>query len=279
MLGNPKRLAVGGSVRKLSPRLMRKIILLALLPHVLLLCACRSTTSRPMSAGPMGPLSSALHPEKLAGMDAAIDRAVAEHDCPGAVLWIERNGAAYHKAYGRRALVPAGEPMTEDTIFDAASLTKVVACTPAVMLLVERGKIKLDERVQTYLPEFKNDGKEAITIRQLMTHTSGLRPDISTQPAWAGYDTAIRMACAEKLVTPPDTAFRYSDINFFLLGEVVRRVSGMKLNEFVAREIYRPLKMVDTAFRPIMTSNVTGMAPDSSRRNPGAGALPAGGVN
>src|SRR5437762_9187782 len=83
-----------------------------------------------------------------------------------------------------------------------------------------------------------------------MTHTSGLRPDISTQPAWSGYDTAIRMACAEKLVTPPDTAFRYSDINFFLLGEVVRRVSGTKLDEFVAREIYRPLKMKDTGFLP-----------------------------
>src|SRR5437016_4452619 len=140
--------------------------------------------------------------------------------------------------------------MSEDTLFYAASLTKVVACTPAVMLLVERGKIKLDERVQTYVPEFKKDGKEAITIRQLMTHTSGLRPDISTQPAWSGYDTAIRMACAEKLVTPPDTAFRYSDINFFLLGEVVRRVSGMKLNEFVAREIYQPLKMADTGYLP-----------------------------
>src|SRR5437016_1888341 len=143
--------------------------------------------------------------------------------------------------------------MSEDTLFYAASLTKVVACTPAVMLLVERGKIKLDERVQTYVPEFKKDGKEAITIRQLMTHTSGLRPDISTQPAWSGYDTAIRMACAEKLVTPPDTAFRYSDINFFLLGEVVRRVSGMKLNEFVAREIYQPLKMADTGYLPPAT--------------------------
>jgi len=220
-----------------------------------------------------------FHPDKLVEMDAAVNQAVADHQCPGVVLWLERNGVAYHKAYGKRALAPAEEPMTEDTIFDAASLTKVVACTPAVMLLIERGQIELEERVQTYLPEFKGDGKETITLRQLLTHTSGLRPDISTRPSWSGYDTAIHMACAEKLVTPPGTAFRYSDINFFLLGEVVRRVSGMKLNEFVEREVYRPLKMVDTAFRPIMTSNVTGMAPDSSRRNPGAGALPAGGVN
>src|SRR5437667_10059526 len=115
-------------------------------------------------------------------MDSAINQSVADHQCPGAVLWLERNGVAYHKAFGKRALTPAEEPMSEDTVFDAASLTKVVACTPAVMLLVERGKIKLDERVQTYLQEFKNDGKEAINIRKLMTQTSGMRQDISTQP-------------------------------------------------------------------------------------------------
>ena len=209
-------------------------------------------------------------------MDAAVTQAIADHQCPGAVLWLERNGVSYHKAYGKRALAPAEETMTEDTIFDAASLTKVIACTPAVMLLVERGQVGLEERVQTYLPEFKGDGKETITLRQLLTHTSGLRPDISTRPAWSGYDTAIRMACAEKPVTAPGTAFRYSDINFFLLGEVVRRVSGLKLNEFVEREVYRPLKMVDTGFRPITTSNASDVAAqDSGRKNPAAPATPA----
>ena len=198
-------------------------------------------------------------------MDAAIARAVADGSCPGAVLWLERNGSAYHKAYGRRALVPAEEPMNEETIFDIASLTKVIACTPAVMLLVERGEIRLDERVQSYVPEFKGDGKEAVTIRQLMTHTSGLRPDINTSTPWSGYETAIRMACAEKLVTPPGAAFRYSDINFFLLGEVVQRVSGMKLNEFVAREIYQPLKMADTGYLP-PESDLPRIAP-TERRN------------
>ena len=214
------------------------------------LCACQTAPAPKPTPVSINPLAAAFHPEKLAEMDAAIERAIAEHDCPGAVLWVERNRTAYHKAYGKRALVPAEEPMSEDTIFDAASLTKVVACTPAVMLLVERGKLKLDERVQAYLPEFQGDGKEAITLRQLLTHTSGLRPDISTQPPWSGYDTAIRMACAEKPVTPPGAAFRYSDINFFLLGEVVQRVSGMKLNEFLAREIYQPLKMRDTGYLP-----------------------------
>src|SRR5690349_9647766 len=127
-----------------------------------------------------------FRPEKLREMDAAIEQAIADKQCPGGVLWLEHRGVNYHKAFGQRALVPEPEPMTEDTIFDAASLTKVVACTPAMMVLIERDKVKLDERVQTYIPEFKGDGKEAITIRELMTHTSGLRPDIETKSDWHG---------------------------------------------------------------------------------------------
>jgi uncharacterized protein YbbC (DUF1343 family)/CubicO group peptidase (beta-lactamase class C family) len=189
-------------------------------------------------------------PAKLQLMDNAINQAIADKKCPGGVLWVEHDGNAYHKAYGNRALVPSVEPMTEDTIFDAASLTKVVACTPAVMLLVQRGKIDLDAPVSKYIPEFTGGGKEKITVRQLMTHVSGLRGDIETQSDWHGQKTAIQKACAEKLQTQPGTAFRYSDINFFLLGEIVQRVSGMPLEKFVAVEIYDPLKMADTGYLP-----------------------------
>ncbi len=188
--------------------------------------------------------------EKLREMDGVIEQAIADHRCPGAVLWLEREGTSYHKAYGNRAVVPSAEVMTEDTIFDAASLTKVIATTPAVLLLIERGRLRLDAPVSDYIPEFTGAGKEAITIRQLLTHTSGLRPDVSLQPAWTGYDTAIRLACAEVPTAKPDERFVYSDINFFLLGEVVRRVSGEGLDQFMAREIYGPLKMADTGFRP-----------------------------
>ena len=191
-----------------------------------------------------------LNPAKLAEMDAAITKAIAAKKLPGGVLWLERQGSVYHQAYGNRASIPKEEPMSEDTIFDAASLTKVVACAPAILLLVERDKLKLDDSLQRYLPEFKGDGKEMVTIHHLLTHTSGLRPDIDTRPPWQGYETAIRMACGERLQTLPGTAFRYSDINFFLLGDVVQRVSGTKLEEFVAREIFQPLKMVDTGFLP-----------------------------
>ncbi len=217
-----------------------------LLALLLWLGGCQS----PPPPSSIRPAETVFRAEKLAEMDAAINEAIAGKQCPGGVLWLERNGAAYHKAYGRRALVPAVEPMTEDTIFDAASLTKVIATTPAVMLLVERGPVKLDDPVHRYLPEFTGDGKEAITIRQLLTHTSGLPPDVDTRTKWRGQATAIRLACAEKLQAPPGTQFRYSDINFFLLGEVVQRVTHRRLEEFTADEIFRPLKMVDTGFLP-----------------------------
>jgi uncharacterized protein YbbC (DUF1343 family)/CubicO group peptidase (beta-lactamase class C family) len=210
---------------------------------LLCLCACQSAPPAPIVAAP-------FYAPKLAEMDEVIDQAIADKRCPGAVLWLEHRGVTYHKAYGHRALVPAEERMTEDTIFDAASLTKVIACTPAVMLLVERGQLNLDEHVQTYIPEFTGEGKEAITVRQLMLHISGLRGDIETRTDWQGQQAAIEKACAEKLPSAPGTAFRYSDINFFLLGEIAQRVSHTPLEEFLAREVYRPLKMTDTGYLP-----------------------------
>ena len=203
-----------------------------------------------LAALPLQARQSPFRPEKLEEMDEAIRQAIADKKCPGGVLWLEHNGAVYHKAYGNRALVPKVERMTENTMFDAASLTKVIACTPAIMLLVERGQVDLDATVQTYIPEFKGDGKEAITVRQLLTHTSGLRPDIETTTDWHGQRAAIQKACEEKLQTRPGTALRYSDINLFVAGEIVQRVSKMPLEEFVKRNIYRPLRMKDTGYLP-----------------------------
>jgi CubicO group peptidase (beta-lactamase class C family) len=191
-----------------------------------------------------------LDPAKLRKIDAAINQAIDEHQLPGAVLWVEHGSDHYWKAYGHRALVPARETMKRDTIFDVASLTKVLATTPAVMILWQRGQIKLDEPVHTYIPEFTGGGKELITVRQLLTHTSGLPEGLSTHPKWQGAETAITMASAVKLKDPPGTVFRYSDINFILLGEIVARVSHTPLNEFCAREIYQPLKMADTGYLP-----------------------------
>src|ERR1044071_7773724 len=199
---------------------------------------------------PAADVATTLRPAKLQEMDQVINEAIAEKRCPGGVLWFEHKGINYHKAYGNRSVEPDREPMTEDTIFDAASLTKVLACTPAIMLLIEREQVKLDEPAKTYIPEFTGGGKEQITIRQLLTHTSGLRPDIETRTDWHGQVAAIEKACEEELQDSPGSTFRYSDINFLLLGEIVQRVSKTPLQEFVEREIYRPLKMTDTGYLP-----------------------------
>ena len=197
-----------------------------------------------------GSASAAFRADKTAEMDSAITMAISEGKCPGGVLWLEHGAERYAKAYGRRAVEPAAELMTEDTIFDAASLTKVVACTPAVMLLVERGQLGLEDAVAKHLPEFATHGKEKITIRQLLTHTSGLRPDISLKPDWNGYEEAIRLSCVEKLATKPGEKIVYSDTGPILLGEIVRRISGKPLDQFLQAEIYSPLGMKDTGFNP-----------------------------
>jgi uncharacterized protein YbbC (DUF1343 family)/CubicO group peptidase (beta-lactamase class C family) len=193
--------------------------------------------------------ASPLDTNKLGGIDLALQKAIDDHRLPGAVVWVEHGGQIYWKAYGQRSLVPTVEAMTRDTIFDVASLTKVLAATPAIMLLVQRGQVNLDAPLSTYISEYTGE-KGKITVRQLMTHTSGLPGDVSTKSKWQGTETAIQLAAAVKLDSTPGTTFRYSDINFFTLGEIVARVSGWPLNEFCAREIYGPLKMTDTGFVP-----------------------------
>ena len=189
-----------------------------------------------------------FHRAKLAEIDALIDLAIHDGKCPGGVLWIEHRDVAYHKAYGSRAVESAREATTEDTIFDAASLTKVVATTPAVMLLIERGQIEMDAPVSRYWPEFAGHGKAAITIRQLLTHTSGLRPGLPGGAA--GREAVLAQACDETPTAAPGAQFRYSDINFITLGAIVQRVSGRALEEFCASEIFGPLEMRDTMFLP-----------------------------
>ncbi len=183
-------------------------------------------------------------------LDEAISKAVTEGLIPGAVLVVGHNGqVVYHKAYGSRALVPEREAMTEDTIFDAASLTKVIATTSSMMRLVGDGKVRINDRVTVYLPEFQG-GKSEITVRDLMTHFSGLRPDLDMPPTWRGYDTGIKLALADKPVNPPGAKFVYSDINFILLGEIVHRVSGKTLADFARDEVFAPAGMRESTFNP-----------------------------
>jgi uncharacterized protein YbbC (DUF1343 family)/CubicO group peptidase (beta-lactamase class C family) len=183
-------------------------------------------------------------------LDSAIEQAIREDRIPGAVLIVGHNGEIVHrKAYGRRAVIPQAEAMTVDTIFDCASLTKVVATTSSLMKLYEAGKVRIDDRVTEYLPEFQG-GKSDITIRNLMTHFSGMRPDLDLKPAWNGYETGIRMALYENPTAAPGSRFVYSDINFILLGEIVRRLSGETLDRFAGQNIFEPLGMQDSMFQP-----------------------------
>jgi uncharacterized protein YbbC (DUF1343 family) len=177
----------------------------------------------------------------------AIDR----HELPGAVVLVGRgDDVLYEHAFGHRAVQPVLESMTDDTIFDLASLTKVVATTTSVMQLVEQGRIRLRDPVALFVPEFSAHGKDAITIQQLLTHTSGLPPDLPLEDAFHGSDEAIRRASALAPSSPPGDKFVYSDVNFFLLGDIVRRVSGQRLDEYAADHVFAPLRMVETRFLP-----------------------------
>ncbi len=184
-------------------------------------------------------------------LDRAIQAAIENNEIPGAVLLVSHQGRVIHrKAYGNRALSPQKEPMSVDTIFDAASITKVVATSASIMKLFEQGKIRLSDRVTEYLPAFQG-GKSDITVRHLLTHFSGLRPDLDLEPSWSGYELGIRKALIDKPVAQPGERFIYSDINFILLGEIVHKLSGKPLDQYARETIFEPLGMKETQFRPL----------------------------
>jgi len=190
-------------------------------------------------------------PAEFARIAPVVEGAIARRELPGAVVLVGRgDDIIYHHAFGDRAVEPAREAMTEDTIFDVASLTKVVATTTSVMQLVEQGSIRLNDRVTQFIPEFGKNGKSDITIRQLLTHTSGLAPDLPLEVEFNGSDEAIRRAIELPPGAPPGQRFIYSDINFFVLGDIVRRVSGERIDRYASEHVFVPLGMRDTMFLP-----------------------------
>ena len=188
---------------------------------------------------------------RLAGIDDLVDAAIEAGELQGVVILVWHRGqTVYQRAYGQRAIRPAREPMTVDTIFDLASLTKVVATTTAVMMLVEEGRLRLRDPVARYLPGFERHGKEGITLEHLLTHVSGLRADFDLDRVFDGYEIGVAQALEERPLASPGERFVYSDINFILLGEIVRRVSGLTLDRFSHQRIFGPLEMDDTTFNP-----------------------------
>ena len=187
----------------------------------------------------------------IANIDAIMQQAVDRGNIPGGVVLIGHNGSVvYRKAFGSRSLEPTREPMTVDTIFDLASLTKCIATTTAVMQLFQEGRIRLNDPVATYLPEFAQNGKKEITVRELLTHFSGIPPDLDLKQPWQGRATAFDMAMQVKPAYPPGSRFLYSDINFVTLGFLVEKVTGMPLNDYAAAKIFTPLGMKETTFLP-----------------------------
>jgi uncharacterized protein YbbC (DUF1343 family)/CubicO group peptidase (beta-lactamase class C family) len=210
-----------------------------------LLAACASIVL--LAAAPPDTAQSPLWAPLARVVGEAIDRG----ELPGAVVLIGRgDDILYHHAFGRRAVEPSPETMTEDTIFDLASLTKVVATNTAVMQLVEQGRIRLADPVVRYIPAFGAHGKDHITIAELMTHTSGLPPDLPLEVEFSGWDDAIARASAVAPQAPPGTAFVYSDLNYFLLGDIVGRVSSERIDRYSRAHIFEPLGMTDTMFLP-----------------------------
>jgi uncharacterized protein YbbC (DUF1343 family)/CubicO group peptidase (beta-lactamase class C family) len=183
--------------------------------------------------------------------DALIETAIERGLAPGAVLLAGRGDEiVYRKAYGARAVEPRREAMTVDTVFDLASLSKPVGCATSIMLLAERGKLRVEDPVGKYLPAFAANGKQDITIEQLLLHRGGLIADNAIGDSANGPDEAIRQVMNLSPVAEPGTKFIYTDVGYIVLGEVVRAVSGRPLDEFAREEIFAPLRMADAGYRP-----------------------------
>lgn len=229
-------------------KLVRRSLLLLI---TLAIISTNSFASSGKAVSSVGAAPKAAESSRFAVLDSVLRDAVSTGNVPGAVLLVGHDGkVVYRKAFGQRSLEPTRERMTVDTIFDVASLTKCVATATSIMKLIEEGKVRLNDPVKNYLPEFAKNGKEDITVRQLLTHYSGLREDLDLKTPWQGRETAFRMVMDEKPIFAPGSRFLYSDINFQTLGFLVEKVTGMSLNDYAVRNIYVPLGMAETQFLP-----------------------------
>ncbi|MEO2088792.1 MAG: serine hydrolase domain-containing protein, partial [Gemmataceae bacterium] len=185
-----------------------------------------------------------LDKERLARIDDAVNASIKRGDCPGVVvLVVHGDEVVYRRAFGTR---DDSSPMTADTVFDLASITKPVATATSVMVLIEQGKLRLSDQVAKHWPEFAANGKQDVTVEHCLLHTTGLTADNAIADYADGRATAFANIAALKLEAPAGTRFKYSDVGFLVLGELVKRLGGMPLNEFAKKHVFDPLKMVDS---------------------------------
>jgi uncharacterized protein YbbC (DUF1343 family)/CubicO group peptidase (beta-lactamase class C family) len=207
-----------------------------------------------------------MDPMRLDRIGPAIQREIDAGRVPGAVILVgRRDQVVYHEAFGRRAVVPSPEPMTRDTRFDMASLTKPIATATSVMLLIERGQVRLEDPITKFFPEMDNHGKRAITIEHLLRHRAGLIADNPIGDYAYGPEGSWKRIANIDLVAPPGERFLYSDVGFIILGKLVEKVSGRSLDEFARDNVFRPLGMDDTGFNPDDPDRVAPTEPDAGK--------------
>jgi len=192
--------------------------------------------------------------KKLEGIKEIVEESIEQKKIPGAVVLVLNQGKiVYKQAFGNKSLYPSTEPMTTDTIFDLASLTKPIATGTSIFKLVEAGKLRLSDKAKLHLPELTEPAWEAITLEHLLTHTSGLPAGNASSDYKEGITQSIKKINNLKLLAPPGERFTYSDIGFIMLGEIVQRTSGRLLDQFSRDEIFLPLGMKETGYNPSET--------------------------
>lgn len=212
------------------------------------------------------PRTVGMNPAKLNQIDALVEQDIRGKKLPGAVVLVGHKGKiVFRRAYGNRSLVPTIEPMTVETIFDLASLTKVVATTTSIMILVEQGKLRLSDTIGKYIPDIDDEQAKRVTIQQLLTHTSGYAPDFDLKEKWTGREGMLGALYKEKLRNPPGVRFVYSDINFITLAEILQRISKDELWAFAYKNVFAPNGMTTTRFfdaaRQLDAANSTILTP------------------
>lgn len=207
-------------------------------------------------------LAADIDKDRLGRIDAAVEAAIQRGDCPGVVVVVVHDDAVvYRKAFGKRDGEAA---MTADTLFDMASITKPVATATSVMVLIEQGKLRLSDKVAKHWPEFAANGKGDVTVEQCLLHTTGLTADNAITDYGLGRAKAFENIANLKLEVPAGTRFKYSDVGFLVLGELVARVSKMPLEEFARKNVFDPLRMTSAGYSPTATLRKTA-APTGKR--------------
>jgi CubicO group peptidase (beta-lactamase class C family) len=256
------------SKRVTAPSARKAVAIGAVLCALAAACSCgHAADITPIHNAQTTQPAGAVAPPDFATVSTLVNGAIAAHRLPGAVVVIGHAGkVAFHQAYGSRKLAdepgldgsPApAEPMTEDTIFDLASLTKSLATATTIMQLYEQGRVQFDDPVQKYLPDFNtaDDARRAaVTVRMLLTHTSGEPGDVNLADPWGlarpDKSEGIRRALTTPLESGPGEVFRYSDINFILLGVLIEKVTGEPQDVYVEKSVFAPLGMEDTRYLP-----------------------------